>query len=40
LRTNGFLQKIALGIADGVGNYASSPSQPVSSTDSDTPPGQ
>ncbi len=40
LHTNVFLQKIALGIADGVGNYASSPSQPVSATDSDTPPGQ
>jgi N-acetylmuramoyl-L-alanine amidase len=40
LRTDGFLQKMALGIADGVGNYASSPSQPVSSTDSDPPPAQ
>ena len=38
LRSSAFLQKVALGIADGVGNYASSPSQPVSATDSDTPP--
>jgi len=37
LHSNSFLQKIALGIADGVGDYAASPSQPVSATTSDTP---
>jgi N-acetylmuramoyl-L-alanine amidase len=40
LREDGFRQKIALAIAEGVGNYASGSGEPVSATTSDTPAGQ